>query len=53
MKKATAAGIISAILLAMAMQYKEAETKVNTIASFQERAAQLEDQFRTKTTRTR
>lgn len=53
MKKATAAGIIAAILLSMAMQYKEAETKVNTIASFQERAGQLEDQIRSQTTRTR
>lgn len=53
MKKLTAAGIIAAILLAMATQYKDAEAKVNTIASFQERAAQLEDQIRSQTTRTR
>ncbi|WP_165494641.1 hypothetical protein [Pseudoxanthomonas winnipegensis] len=42
MKKLTAAGIVAAILLAMATQYKDAEAKVNTIASFHERAAQIE-----------
>lgn len=53
MKKLTGAGIVAAILLALATQYKDAEAKVNTVQSSYERAAQLEDSIRSHSIRNR
>lgn len=46
MKKLTAAAIIAAILLTLAMQYVEADRQVGQVGGLYDRAAQMEEAAR-------